>query len=52
MTEEKKDAEGMVNEKKKEAQEESPPVCTTTPTPEHSRFEDTDEPCDDGRAGK
>lgn len=26
--------------------------CTTTATPEHSRFADTDEPCDDGTRGK
>jgi hypothetical protein len=25
--------------------------CTLASTPEHSRFDDTDEPCDDGRAG-
>lgn len=25
--------------------------CTTTSTPEHSRFDDTGEPCDDGRSG-
>lgn len=25
--------------------------CTLSSTPEHSRFDDTGEPCDDGRAG-
>ncbi|MFW6297914.1 MAG: thiol peroxidase [Desulfosalsimonas sp.] len=27
-------------------------VCTKMPTGEHSRFDDTDDTCDDGRAGK
>ncbi len=27
-------------------------VCTKMPTGEQARFDDTDEPCDDGRAGK
>lgn len=27
------------------------PVCTLTDTAEHARFEETGEPCDDGRAG-
>lgn len=27
-------------------------VCTTSDTAEHSRFEQIDEPCDDGRSGK
>jgi len=25
--------------------------CTLTGTPEHARFDDTGDPCDDGRAG-
>jgi hypothetical protein len=28
------------------------PVCETSTTAEHSRFDDFGEPCDDGRAGK
>ncbi len=31
---------------------ESVEFCTTTATPEHSRLNDTDEPCDDGTRGK
>lgn len=27
------------------------PVCETSQTAEHSRFEDMGEPCDDGRGG-
>ena len=27
------------------------PVCTTTETAEHARFNEGGEPCDDGRAG-
>jgi len=26
--------------------------CTVSTTAEHSRFDETDEPCDDGRSGK
>jgi len=28
------------------------PFCTTAPSPEHSRGEADDEPCDDGRSGE
>ena len=28
------------------------PVCETSITAEHSRFDDFGEPCDDGRSGK
>ncbi|GBC61139.1 hypothetical protein DENIS_2099 [Desulfonema ishimotonii] len=35
-----------------EEQTEKEPVCTATTTAEHSRLEDEDEPCDDGRAGE
>ena len=27
-------------------------ACDTSSTAEHSRFDDIDEPCDDGRSGK
>ena len=28
------------------------PACELSSTPEHSRFDDLGEPCDDGRSGK
>ena len=28
------------------------PVCTVSETAEHARFDEMDEPCDDGRSGK
>ena len=37
----------------KPMQKEEPlPVCETSATAEHSRFDDFGEPCDDGRSGK
>ena len=38
-------------EKKKKKVDESLPYCTTTPSAEHARSHDDDEPCDDGRSG-
>ena len=32
--------------------EEPLPFCTTSETAEHSRMDQLDEPCDDGRTGK
>ena len=43
----KKDAEKKASDKKSEE-----PVCTTATVAEHSRMDNADEPCDDGRAGK
>jgi hypothetical protein len=34
------------------APEEKLPFCTKTPSAEHARSQDEDEPCDDGRTGK
>ncbi|MFW6081720.1 MAG: thiol peroxidase [Desulfosalsimonas sp.] len=34
------------------AETSSEEVCTKVPTGEHARFDDTDDACDDGRAGK
>ena len=39
------------DKKKKKKAEEKLPYCTTTPSAEHFRAHDDDEPCDDGRNG-
>jgi hypothetical protein len=41
-------------EKKEEKEKNSKPLplCTTAPSPEHSRGNAEDEPCDDGRSGE
>ena len=44
---EKKESE----EKAKKKQGESLPFCTNAPSPEHSRGDSEDEPCDDSRSG-
>ena len=38
-------------EKDKKKQEEKLPFCTTAASPEHSRGDDLDEPCDDSTSG-
>jgi len=45
---EKKESE----EKAKKKQGESLPFCTNAPSPEHSRGDSEDAPCDDSRSGK
>ena len=42
--------EDQVNGKKKKI-EDKLPFCTTAPSAEQARFDDDDEPCDDGRDG-
>jgi hypothetical protein len=37
---------------KKKKKEEKIPYCTTAPSPEHTRAEEEDEPCDDFRTGE
>lgn len=44
---EKKESE----EKSKDKKGEPLPFCTTAPSPEHSRGDSDDEPCDDSRSG-
>jgi len=39
------------SEKEKKKEEKPMPFCTTAASAEHSRSEDTDDPCDDGRTG-
>jgi len=38
-------------EKNKKKQGEPLPFCTTAPSPEHSRGDNEDDPCDDSRSG-
>jgi hypothetical protein len=53
MEDDEKNAEELesTEEKKKKKVDETLPYCTTTPSAEHARAHDNDEPCDDGRTG-
>jgi hypothetical protein len=41
-----------LEEKSKKKQTEPLPFCTNAPSPEHSRGDSDDEPCDDSREGQ
>lgn len=50
--EEKREKETGKDEQEKDRKpEEKNPYCTTSPSAEHARAYDDDEPCDDSRAG-
>lgn len=50
-TRKKPDKEAPEQQQSEEKNDEAP-VCTTATVAEHSRLDNEDEPCDDGRAGK